>query len=45
MLDIPMYSKAEAKASLRIFQIAPLHAFNGLPIGKRSDELISSRLS
>ena len=40
MLDIPMYSKAEAKASLRIFQIAPLHAFNGLPIGKRSGEAI-----
>lgn len=41
MLDIPMYSKAEAKASLRIFQIALLHAFNGL----RSGEVISSRLS
>lgn len=30
MLNIPMCSKAEAKASLRIFQISPLHAFNGL---------------
>ena len=40
MLNIPMCSKAEAKASLRIFQIAPLHAFNGLPIGKRSGEAI-----
>lgn len=45
MFNIPMCSKAEAKASLRIFQISPLHAFNGLPIGKRSGEVISSRLS
>lgn len=45
--DVLMYCimLSDKKASLRIFQIAPLHAFNGLPIGKRSDEVISSRLS